>query len=835
MKTRAPTSAKAASTHSFTPAPRGLLHHACACGARAGLDGQCAACRQARLIGEQRPLVSAKLHINRPGGHFEQEADTLAEQVMRMPEPGAQRASTTVTQSLQDGTQAGSPSDRAPALTGRTDPMIRSVRRSAGRPLDPAIQSSMESRFGHDFSRVRVHTDSTAAATARVFNARAFTVGHDIAFGADQYAPQSRTGAKLLAHELAHVSQRRGTAADTLVVQRAPAAGPEVRVPRAQTKDVADITGKVLQGNGHLVPFERLLSLTTDELEALLHNMDDALEAAQTEKDKLNVRHFLGILRQAIGVKDVRTTTEKADEKAERRQREEAPAEQEESEREIAPDPHKGGPPPLHGPVYKAAVLLHAPMVEAPAGVLTVAERFAVQAAKSGSAFTAGFSAGIGEIELTDEQKSRLRRNLALSSMLAPVVYLGMIKGISQETWDTLRGLPGAVEALKELLQSVLSPGGEAIAREIGMEAAHAVKADLEALIEMPAWEFSFELGERLGPILAEFALTFITAGGAAAVRGRKILELARKRRQRLEPRGEPPDGKLTRPAPDVAEPTSRSTSMDEEVPITIPPEAAASLKEPAVEWPDVPPRSVGAMGVPRAGRRRRPTFTNRQTVPETAPKQPPTELAETPANVPQQAPGSVLPDDYEPVTIQTPEALPTHVPKGKRARIIAEILEGRPRLTAAWARYEEILARGGRWEELGKDAKFVGTVQHKLMRKRVAKVAADEGFTVMDGVKLTPKLINELREKNAKVIITEAITRYGRRAGDYVSLDFERGEFHIGDLNPRAEPKHQRKIRRDLEMVQEQTGLKGTAAIEYYYVGAGGELLEDFTELAIK
>jgi hypothetical protein len=195
----------------------------------------------------------------------------------------------------------------------------------------------------------------------------------------------------------------------------------------------------------------------------------------------------------------------------------------------------------------------------------------------------------------------------------------------------------------------------------------------------------------------------------------------------------------------------------------------------------------------------------------------------------------NVLPDaGAESVTIQTPGASPARLPKGERAGVLAELLEGRPKHEAAWARYEDIRARGGRWEELGQDAKFVGTVLHKVMRKLVANVAADEGFTVMDGAKLTPKLINELREKKAKVFITEAITRYGRRAGDYVVLDFERGEFHVGDLNPRAEPRHQRKLRRDLEMVQVLTGLKGTAR-EYYYIGEGGELLDGFSEMVIE
>jgi hypothetical protein len=70
----------------------------------------------------------------------------------------------------------------------------------------------MESRFGHDFSGVRVHTDAKAASSARAVNALAYTVGRDIVFGAGQYAPHASTGQELLAHELAHTVQQGGKA-----------------------------------------------------------------------------------------------------------------------------------------------------------------------------------------------------------------------------------------------------------------------------------------------------------------------------------------------------------------------------------------------------------------------------------------------------------------------------------------------------------------------------------------------------------------------------------------------------------------------------------------------
>ena len=68
----------------------------------------------------------------------------------------------------------------------------------------------MEPRFGHDFSRVRVHTGDKAAESARAVNARAYTVGQDVVFARNHYAPGTRSGDRLLAHELAHVVQQGG-------------------------------------------------------------------------------------------------------------------------------------------------------------------------------------------------------------------------------------------------------------------------------------------------------------------------------------------------------------------------------------------------------------------------------------------------------------------------------------------------------------------------------------------------------------------------------------------------------------------------------------------------
>jgi hypothetical protein len=89
--------------------------------------------------------------------------------------------------------------------------LVHRVIQSPGRPLDQGIRTLMESKFGHDFSRVRVHVDGSAAQSALMLGAQAYTVGQTIVFGDGQYAPNTTNGRRLLAHELTHTIQQRGS------------------------------------------------------------------------------------------------------------------------------------------------------------------------------------------------------------------------------------------------------------------------------------------------------------------------------------------------------------------------------------------------------------------------------------------------------------------------------------------------------------------------------------------------------------------------------------------------------------------------------------------------
>ncbi len=130
------------------------------------------------------------LPVSAPGDRWEQDADRAADRALRSP-------------------------GRVPACAGRVStPEVT---------LDAATRAYFEPRFGFDFSRVRIHSGTSAEESASAVNARAYTIGPHIVFGANQFAPETDTGRRLLAHELAHVIQNASGAPTT--IRRAPDPG----------------------------------------------------------------------------------------------------------------------------------------------------------------------------------------------------------------------------------------------------------------------------------------------------------------------------------------------------------------------------------------------------------------------------------------------------------------------------------------------------------------------------------------------------------------------------------------------------------------------------------
>ncbi len=148
-------------------------------------------------IGNQAALrllsaLQAKLRVSQPDDPAELEAERAAAQIMAAPQTDLARPGNGAQQNQTAGAPGG----------------IGGVSADASIPAD--VRTVMESRFGADFSAVRIHHDTAANQLADAFDARAFTVGRDIFFARDQFAPSTDTGKRLIAHELAHVLQQGG-------------------------------------------------------------------------------------------------------------------------------------------------------------------------------------------------------------------------------------------------------------------------------------------------------------------------------------------------------------------------------------------------------------------------------------------------------------------------------------------------------------------------------------------------------------------------------------------------------------------------------------------------
>jgi hypothetical protein len=175
----------------FAPAPT-LLQRQCACGGHLPGGAKCHACGKGKM--------QAKLAVGASDDALEVEADRVADQVLGGMKPAVGSVAAPRIQRLS---ASSSVANEAPAS-------VEQALAGAGRPLEPKILHDMEQGFRHDFSGVRLHSGDAAEHSAGEVQARAYTVGRDIVFGAGQYAPETQAGRRLLAHELAHVVQQTG-------------------------------------------------------------------------------------------------------------------------------------------------------------------------------------------------------------------------------------------------------------------------------------------------------------------------------------------------------------------------------------------------------------------------------------------------------------------------------------------------------------------------------------------------------------------------------------------------------------------------------------------------
>ena len=203
------------------------------------------------------PAIQTKLTVNKAGDKFEQEADRMADKVMRAPAP----APAGLDQKLDQKMERNKPeqllrkeSGPAPSVDSSTQTAIGN-KMTGGQPLSNDVRGFMEPRFGADFSGVRVHTDTESAGLSNRLSARAFTHRNHVFFSNNQYQPGTSEGKQLLAHELTHTIQQGQS------IQRSPqvtvAATTTPSVQRLGVQDALDY----FADKAYYVPGFRLLSI----------------------------------------------------------------------------------------------------------------------------------------------------------------------------------------------------------------------------------------------------------------------------------------------------------------------------------------------------------------------------------------------------------------------------------------------------------------------------------------------------------------------------------------------------------------------------------------------
>ncbi len=158
--------------------------------------------------------VQAQLETTAPGDEYEQEADSMADLVLRKIETGS-TGEVPLSPSVKARPSVSAYGGSSVPLPSRMESRLRSSL-GAGQRLPGQVRSQMEGAFGQSFSQVQIHTDAAAAEMSRSIGARAFTYGNDVFFNQGQYNPYSSAGQRLLAHELTHTLQQGGKVARSM-------------------------------------------------------------------------------------------------------------------------------------------------------------------------------------------------------------------------------------------------------------------------------------------------------------------------------------------------------------------------------------------------------------------------------------------------------------------------------------------------------------------------------------------------------------------------------------------------------------------------------------------
>ncbi len=214
--------------------------------------------QQQTAINKPGMFIQPKLTINQPNDAYEQEADAMADKVMRMEQPGVQLKPLPITGiqrkcthcEEEEKVQRKENNTNETTANNNLENYVGSLN-SSGQPLPNEVRSFYEPRFGYDFSNVKVHTDDIAAKSAQSINALAYTSGNNVVFNNAQYSPNTDSGKRLLGHELTHVVQQGSGGVSRKNIQKA--IGSRTRCTANAHSSPADPLSVIQQANERAV------------------------------------------------------------------------------------------------------------------------------------------------------------------------------------------------------------------------------------------------------------------------------------------------------------------------------------------------------------------------------------------------------------------------------------------------------------------------------------------------------------------------------------------------------------------------------------------------------
>lgn len=410
-------------------------------------------------------------------------------------------------------------------VQGQVPPIVEEVLHSGdGQPLDPAVRKLMEARFSDNFGHVRVHTASRANQVADAMGAQAFTIGSHIVFGEGRYTTKTSVGRELLAHELAHVVQasRSGVSMSTSLAVGDAWEDEAVRASKAVESEatlnvsVGAPSAIRMRRDPNLPSYLQRLQevairtpLYASYPEQQLKRIFDALEGVDLA-DPENLQPITSMVAATFPRDVLMTFLDHVEQMV-----------REDNRREVDPlNPYGRHGVGVTLPVAAKALRGVEPLV-------TAWSEGSRNLEKSGAAFVNGLLSGLAQSPAAgqiDKITTRLLQSSILIAVFPPVFTTGVTVGIAQ---DVVKGIKSAVDlivnfnevvlATLELVHALFTPQGKEIAFAMGEEIGQQHGKEIAGMANANVFEFTYNLGRKIGPPIVYTVLAFLGIPGLAA------------------------------------------------------------------------------------------------------------------------------------------------------------------------------------------------------------------------------------------------------------------------------------------------------------------------------